>query len=84
MATPKRLAFADTPDLLTEIELSLLTGRAVSSIQKDRLRGTGFPFLRIGKLVRYRKETVLRFLAESERSSVSDMSRLGKEGNERR
>ena len=38
--------------------------RKRSTAQKDRVNGTGIPFIRIGGLVRYRKEDVERFLAE--------------------
>jgi hypothetical protein len=49
--------------LLTESELSRLTGRAVSTLQKDRCVGAGIPFIRLGRLVRYRQSDVAVFLA---------------------
>ena len=36
--------------------------RAVSSLQKDRLRGDGCPFVKVGRLVRYRPEDVRAYL----------------------
>jgi hypothetical protein len=50
-------------NLLDERELSLLLGRAVSSLQKDRLRGDGVPFIRVGRQVRYRRADVESWLA---------------------
>jgi hypothetical protein len=49
--------------LLDENDLHEVTGRSVSSIQKDRLDGTGCPFVRIGRLIRYRPEDVRNYLA---------------------
>lgn len=48
--------------LLSDREVAKLTGRARSTLQKDRLQGTGIPWVRIGKLVRYRTSTVVRHL----------------------
>jgi hypothetical protein len=42
--------------LLTDDDLELRTGRAKSCWQKDRLRGDGIPFIRVGRLIRYRKQ----------------------------
>lgn len=49
--------------LLDENELSEVTGQSVSTIQKDRLVGSGCPFIRIGRLIRYRPEDVRAYLA---------------------
>jgi predicted DNA-binding transcriptional regulator AlpA len=49
--------------LLSDRELSRLTGRSRSSLQKDRLTGSGIPFIRIGRLVRYRISDVQAWLA---------------------
>ena len=70
--SPPPLNLADAPDLFNEQLLSRITGRSVSSIQKDRLRGTGVPFVVWGRLVRYRKETVIRYLEAHERHSTSE------------
>ena len=42
--------------LLNEKQVSELTGRAVTTLQKDRLKGTGLKYVRLGRLVRYRPE----------------------------
>ena len=40
--------------LLTDFDLERITGRARSTWQKARLTGDGPPFIRLGRLVRYR------------------------------
>ena len=55
------------PDpLLTDTDVSRLTGRARKTLQKDRLRGgdDSIPFIRLGRLVRYRLSDVERFIAQ--------------------
>ena len=52
-----------TDRLLNDHEVADITGRARSTLQKDRLFGTGIPFVRIGRLVRYRQSDVDAFLA---------------------
>jgi hypothetical protein len=38
--------------------------RSRSSLQKDQLKGSGIPFIRIGRLVRYRASDVEAWLAK--------------------
>lgn len=49
--------------LLTEEDVSAATGRSVSTLQKDRCAGGGIPFIRLGRLVRYRESDVASYLA---------------------
>jgi excisionase family DNA binding protein len=50
--------------LLTDREVARLTGRARSTLQKDRVSGTGIPFVKLGlHLVRYRRADVEAYLA---------------------
>jgi hypothetical protein len=49
--------------LLSDQELSRVTGRAVSTLQKDRVAGRGIPFIRLGRLIRYRQSDVCAYLA---------------------
>jgi hypothetical protein len=49
--------------LLTDFDLERLTGRARSSWQKARLTGDGPPFVRLGRLVRYRPSDFEAWLA---------------------
>jgi len=50
--------------LLSDVEVARITGRARSTLQKDRVSGTGIPFVRIGRLVRYRATDVQSYIAE--------------------
>jgi predicted DNA-binding transcriptional regulator AlpA len=49
--------------LLTDRDVEKITGRARSTLQKDRVVGTGIPFIRVGRLVRYRQSDVTAYLA---------------------
>jgi predicted DNA-binding transcriptional regulator AlpA len=53
--------------LLTDFDLERLTGRARSSWQKARLTGDGPPFVRLGRLVRYRFSDFEAWLASRPR-----------------
>jgi predicted DNA-binding transcriptional regulator AlpA len=48
--------------LLSDREVKRITGRARSTLQKDRVTGRGIPFVRLGRLVRYRQSDVTAFL----------------------
>ena len=48
--------------LLSDRDVEKITGRARSTLQKDRVSGSGIPFIRIGRLVRYRQSDVDAFL----------------------
>jgi predicted DNA-binding transcriptional regulator AlpA len=58
--------------LLDEIQVSTLTQRAVPTLQKDRVRGTGPQFIKMGRLVRYRPSDVQAWLTERVRRSTSE------------
>jgi predicted DNA-binding transcriptional regulator AlpA len=49
--------------LLSDRDVEKITGRARSTLQKDRVSGSGIPFIRIGRLVRHRQSDVDAFLA---------------------
>ena len=49
--------------LLTERDVARIIGRAISTLQKDRVAGTGIPYIRIGRMVRYRAADVSAYLA---------------------
>jgi hypothetical protein len=49
--------------LLSDRDVEKVTGRARSTLQKDRVAGTGIPFVRLGRLVRYRATDVQAYLA---------------------
>jgi predicted DNA-binding transcriptional regulator AlpA len=50
-------------NLLSDRDLSRVTGRSRSALQKDRLKGDGVPFVKLGRLVRYRLSDVQSWLA---------------------
>jgi predicted DNA-binding transcriptional regulator AlpA len=59
--------------LLSDRDVSEITGRARSTLQKDRVAGTGIAFIRIGRLVRYRQSDVTAYLnALPRRHSTSE------------
>jgi len=47
---------------LSEREVSQLTGRALSTLRNDRQTGNGFPYVKWGRFVRYRKGDVIEFM----------------------
>jgi predicted DNA-binding transcriptional regulator AlpA len=57
------LPAASFDPLLTDFDLERRTQRARSTWQKARLTGTGPPFIRLGRLVRYRASIVEAWLA---------------------
>jgi predicted DNA-binding transcriptional regulator AlpA len=60
--------------LLSDRDVERITGRARSTLQKDRVVGSGIPFVRIGRLVRYRQSDVQAFLeALPARRSTSEL-----------
>jgi predicted DNA-binding transcriptional regulator AlpA len=62
--------------LLSDREVEKITGRARSTLQKDRVAGLGIPFVRVGRLVRYRQSDVAAFLdALPTRCSTSGFAR---------
>ncbi len=62
-----------TEKLLSDRDVAEITGRARSTLQKDRVTGASIPFVRIGNLVRYRPTDVERYLAELQtRRSTSE------------
>jgi predicted DNA-binding transcriptional regulator AlpA len=68
--------------LLSDREVSALIGRARPTLQKDRLRGDGIPFVRIGRLVRYRRSDVERWFA-NQRAFTSTSEYGAKSGGRR-
>jgi len=63
--------------LLSDRDVERITGRASSTLQKDRVSGSGIPFVRIGGLVRYRPSDVRAYLdALPARRSTSETAGL--------
>lgn len=55
-------------DLLTEQAYAQMTGRNVRSIQRERARREGPPFIRIGRRVFYRKAAIADWLLAREQA----------------
>ena len=50
--------------LLSQPEVQAMTRLSASKLEKDRVIGSGIPFVKIGRAVRYRLSDVQRFLSE--------------------
>lgn len=59
--------------LATEVEVAERHCRSIKTLQNERTKGGGIPFLKIGRLVRYRWSDVLAFEEEAMRTSTSDL-----------
>ncbi len=46
------------PELLDEKETAALLRVSVAKLQRDRWAGTGMPFIKLGRSVRYSKQTL--------------------------
>ena len=62
--------------LLDERQLARMTSQSVRTLQAQRLRGDGIPFVKLGRSVRYDIAEVERYLAEQRRLSTSDRAVL--------
>lgn len=59
------------PQLVDEKALAAMLDVSVRTVRKWRLAGTGIPFCKLGKLVRYDMADVEAVLARSRRSSTT-------------
>lgn len=57
--------------LLNERQLAALLGCSVSLIQKQRIAGTGIPFVKIGSSCRYRVDQIITAIEAATFSSTS-------------
>ena len=55
-----------TDKLLTEKETAALLGISVKTLQKWRYLRIGVPFIRIGRLIRYKVESITDYLTNNE------------------
>jgi excisionase family DNA binding protein len=60
------------PDLMTEREAAELRRQSVRTLQAERVRGGGCPFVKIGRSVRYRRSDVLQFIEQSIVTSTTE------------
>ena len=47
---------------ITEIEVSEITGRALSTLRNERSKGEGITYIKIGRSVRYDLQDVIVFM----------------------
>ncbi len=50
------------PQYVTEVEVSKITGMALSTLRNDRWKSRGIPYCKIGKAVRYDLVDVIGFM----------------------
>lgn len=55
--------------LIDEYEYSRIVGRSVASARRDRVTGTGCPYVKLGALVRYRLQDVREYIARNIRGA---------------
>ena len=51
-----------TPQWLTENDVSRITARAMQTLRNDRTKRQGIPYSKIGRSVRYNLEDVVNFM----------------------
>jgi hypothetical protein len=61
-----RIEFYDAPNetLFDQICIAVILGCSEYKLERDRWAGTGVPFLKIGRKVKYRKADVLTWLGQ--------------------
>ena len=50
------------PKYITEIEVSEITGRALSTLRNERSKGEGIIYIKVGRSVRYDLQDVIDFM----------------------
>jgi hypothetical protein len=55
--------------LVDEWKYSEITGKSVHTARRDRLLGTGCPYVKLGALVRYRPVDIRRYIERNLRGS---------------
>ena len=50
------------PAYITEVQVSQITGRALSTLRNERARGKGIPYIKVGRSVRYSLEDVIEYM----------------------
>lgn len=56
------MAAKATARYLNEVQVSEMTGRALSTLRNERARNEGIPYIKIGRSVRYDLGDVIRFM----------------------
>lgn len=58
--------------LLTPAQVSEVTGKKPTTLTGERFEGRGLPFVKVGRLVRYRKQDVLDYINENTFTSTAE------------
>jgi Helix-turn-helix domain len=64
-------------ELLTEAEAAKLRRQSVRTLQAERVRGGGCPYVKLGRSVRYRRADVLYFIESNIKASTSQAGPRG-------
>lgn len=75
LGTSTAIAISNQEILLTEFDLARRQNRSVKTIRNQRVLGGGVPFIKIGRLVRYRLSNVIAWENARLHSSTSDRGR---------
>jgi hypothetical protein len=67
---------AAVPVLLTETQVSEATGLSMASLRTERCRGTGMPYVKIGRRVRYRVDVVAAYIESHTVTPGSDVRQM--------
>jgi len=67
-----------SPRYLSEKEVGKLTGFSLSKLQQDRFSRRGCPYLKIGRIVRYKLEDVVEFMDKHRVGSERQAAEGGK------
>jgi hypothetical protein len=62
-------------ELLTEAEAAQLRRQSMRTLQAERLRGDGCPFVKLGRSVRYRRSDLMRFIEANVKTSTTKAGR---------
>ncbi len=71
---------APTTALFTQDTVAALLSCSLATIERDRWAGTGIPFIKIGRLVRYQKADIQAWLATHQAVQSTTQAQLMKKG----
>ena len=71
--TQLRQEFLETPEdgLVDTSQVAAFLNCSTAKLERDRWMGEGLPFVKLGRLVRYRKQTVLDHISAAYRTSTT-------------
>jgi len=64
---------------IDEKKVSVMTGRALQTLRNDRFNGKGFPYIKLGKSVRYDEEVIIAIMEDSKVETASFQTDQGQE-----